>query len=141
MKKTELALQLFSEKYSCAQAVLMAFAADHGLSQQAAAKVACAFGGGISHLGLSCGAVTGALMVLGLKYGGPPEMKEGTYTIAREFVSRFSGFHGSINCTELIGYDLADPDQIAKARELGVFGIKCSRYVETAVEILEELLQ
>lgn len=140
MNKTELALQLFSEKYSCAQSVLMAFAEDYGLSREKAAKVAGAFGGGISHLGLSCGAVTGALMVLGLKYGGTPEMKEETYTIARELVSRFTGLHGSINCTELVGYDLSDPDQIAKARELGVFGIKCSRYVETAVHILEELL-
>jgi C_GCAxxG_C_C family probable redox protein len=139
MTKTEHAFHLFSEKYSCAQSVLMAFSGDYGMDPVTASKVACAFGGGISHMGLTCGAVTGALMVIGLKYGGGPETKENTYKMAGEFMKRFLSIHSSINCTELIGYDLSDPDQLARARERGIFGEKCNKYVETAVKILEEL--
>ncbi|MGD0819519.1 MAG: C-GCAxxG-C-C family protein [Desulfomonilia bacterium] len=140
MTKTEHAMQLFSTKHSCAQAVLMAFAGDFGMDQLTASKVACAFGGGISHLGLTCGAVTGALMAIGLKHGGGPEMKEGTYEVVREFVDRFTRLHGSINCTELIGYDLGKPEQLAEAREKAIFAVRCVKYVQDAVKILEELV-
>lgn len=139
MMKTELALQLFSGKHSCAQAVLMAFSEGYGMDRAMASKVACAFGGGISHMGLTCGAVAGALLVLGLRHGGGPEKKEGTYQAAQEFVKRFLSLHGSINCTELIGYDLSDPDALAGAREEGVFAQRCVGYVTSAVKILEEL--
>jgi len=138
MTKTEKALSLFSEGYSCAQSVLMAFSAPLGLDEAQAEKVSCAFGGGISHLGLTCGAVTGALMVIGLRHGGGPETKAPTYVVANDFISRFSVVHGSINCTELTGYDLSDPDQLAEARSRGVFTERCRRYVEAAVTILEE---
>jgi len=139
MTKTELALQLFSGRHSCAQSVLMAFSEEYGMDRIMASKVACAFGGGISHMGLTCGAVAGALLVLGLKFGGGPEMKEGTYQAAQEFMKRSSSLHGSTDCTALIGYDLSDPDQLAKAREEDVFAQRCSGYVASAVKILEEL--
>jgi len=111
-----------------------------GLDEATCAKVACAFGGGISHLGLTCGAVTGVLMAIGLRYGGGPEMKEKTYEIANEFVGRFKSLHGSINCTELVGYDLSKPEQLRRAREEAVFAIRCVKFVENAVKIFEELL-
>ena len=118
----------------------MAFGEGLGLDEGTCAKVSCAFGGGISHLGLTCGAVTGALMVIGLRHGGPPEMKEQTYETANEFVERFTRLHGSTNCTQLVGYDLSKPDQLAEAREKLVFVDKCVRYVTDAVKILEELV-
>jgi len=118
----------------------MAFGEGLGLDEATCARVSCAFGGGISHLGLTCGAVTGALIAVGLKYGGGPEMKEGTYKIANEFVERFTRLHGSINCTELIGYDLGKPDQLAEAREKAIFAIRCVKYVQDAVSILEEIV-
>lgn len=118
----------------------MAFGEGLGLDEAACAKVSCAFGGGISHLGLTCGAVSGALMAIGLKYGGGPEMKERTYEIANQFVERFTRLHGSTNCTELVGYDLGSPEQLAEAREKAVFAVKCVCYVDDAVKILEELV-
>jgi C_GCAxxG_C_C family probable redox protein len=118
----------------------MAFGEGLGLDEATCAKVSCAFGGGISHLGLTCGAVTGALMAIGLRYGGTPEKKEATYEITSEFVEQFTRLHGSTNCTELIGYDLGKPDELAEAREKAIFAIKCVKYVEDAVKILEKLL-
>jgi hypothetical protein len=66
-------------------------------------------------------------------------MKEGTYQAVQEFMKRFCSLHGSSNCTELIGYDLSDPEQFAKAREENIFALRCSGYVVSAVKILEEL--
>jgi C_GCAxxG_C_C family probable redox protein len=139
MTKMEQAIYLFSEKYSCAQSVLMAFSEELGMDLTTASRTACAFGGGISHLGLTCGAVGGAFLVLGLKHGGGPEMKEVTYQAVREFVEQFKRLHGSINCTELIGYDLNDPIQLEAAREKGVFVVKCGTFVADAVRILEKM--
>jgi len=118
----------------------MAFGEGLGLDVSACARVSCAFGGGISHMGLTCGAVTGALMAIGLRYGGSPEMKEHTYEVANEFVERFTSLHGSTNCTELIGYDLSNPEELAQAREKVIFAVKCVNYVKDAVRIAEELL-
>jgi C_GCAxxG_C_C family probable redox protein len=118
----------------------MAFGEDHGLDETTCAKVACAFGGGISHMGLTCGAVTGALIVIGLKHGGIQEAKEQTYRLANDFTSRFCDKHGSINCTELVGYDLSKPKELAEARAKVVFLSKCKSYIETAVMILEEIM-
>lgn len=118
----------------------MAFGEGLGLDRETCAKVACAFGGGISHMGLTCGAVTGALMVIGLKHGGIQEAKEQTYRVAKEFSSRFSDLHGSLDCTELVGYDLSKPEELAEARAKGVFLSRCKIYLETAVKLLEELV-
>ncbi|MBE6916075.1 MAG: C_GCAxxG_C_C family protein [Ruminococcaceae bacterium] len=51
--------------YNCAQAVLMAFSSDAGLSDETAAKLAANFGAGMKNGGV-CGAITGGLMALGL---------------------------------------------------------------------------
>ena len=67
MSHTDLALSRFSEGFSCSQSVLAAFAPELGLDADAALRVSAAFGGGMGRLGDTCGAVTGALMVLGLR--------------------------------------------------------------------------
>jgi C_GCAxxG_C_C family probable redox protein len=118
----------------------MVFGEDLGMDTDTCAQIATAFGGGIAHLGLTCGAVTGALMVIGLRHGGFGDKKQATYLLVEEFVNRFNDLHGSINCTDLIGYDLGDPDQLAEARARGLFAEKCAGYVKTAVKLLEQLL-
>ena len=69
MNQVECALSCFQEGFSCAQAVLSAYGPQYGLDRELALKVAGAFGGGMGHMGQVCGAVTGAFMVIGLKYG------------------------------------------------------------------------
>jgi C_GCAxxG_C_C family probable redox protein len=61
--------ELFNRGYNCAQALLATFGVDLGLNRDMELKIASPFGGGISHMGETCGAVTGALMIIGLKYG------------------------------------------------------------------------
>ena len=91
MNKVEKSLDYFKNGFNCSQALLATFAADFGLSEEVALKVATQFGGG-ARKGEMCGAVSGALMVLGLKYGhyhyDAPEEKANAYKIAEDFMNQ-----------------------------------------------------
>jgi C_GCAxxG_C_C family probable redox protein len=115
--------------------VLSSFGEEFGLDRECALRVAGAFGGGMARMGDTCGAVTGALMVIGLKYGkakaGDDGARERTYELAREFVTRFRSRHGSICCRELLGYDLSNPEERAAAHQKGLFDTLCPPWCET----------
>jgi C_GCAxxG_C_C family probable redox protein len=106
--------------------------------------MACSFGAGMGYMGEACGAVTGAFMVLGLKYGQNDEQdkysKASNYLLVKDFASRFRKLNGSINCKELLQYDLSDEGQLNTARQTDVFTTKCPKYVKDAVELLEEII-
>ncbi len=68
-EKAAAAKALFMEGYNCSQAVVGAWAEDIGLDSETAYKIASGFGGGIGRMREVCGAFTGAVMVLGLKFG------------------------------------------------------------------------
>ncbi len=143
MSKTDKALELFSNNFNCSQAVFAAFAPDFGLDEKLALKLATSFGGGARN-GEICGAVSGALMVLGLKYGhfdaADSEQKSRAYAIAVEYTKRFKEANGSIVCRDLLGYDLTKPDDMACIKEKGLFGDVCPKAIKSAVEILEGVL-
>ena len=83
-------------------------------------------------------------MVIGLKYGkataGDDDAKERTYTLVQEFITAFRAKNGSVNCTELLGYDLRDPGQRTRAHASGAVAAKCPGFTRDAVEILEKML-
>lgn len=139
------AVSLFEQGFTCSQAVLAGFSARYGLDEATALKVACAYGGGIARTGDTCGAVTGALMAIGLAHGkatrGDDAAKERTYSLTREFWERFRARHGSLLCKELIGVDIGTPEGARAALESGVFREKCPALVRCAAEILEDLLR
>jgi C_GCAxxG_C_C family probable redox protein len=115
-----------------------------GLDEQTAFRVACGFGGGCARLGLTCGAVTGAYMVIGLKYGKAKaddnDAKEKTYAFVQEFSKQFIERNKSLNCTELLGCDLGTPEGRTKAKEQNLIVTICEKLVRDAAEILEEIL-
>ena len=84
--------EYFSNNFNCSQAVFTAFATEAGLDEELALKIATQFGGG-ARKGEMCGAVSGALMVLGLKYGHchaeKAEENRRAYQIAEDFMNRF----------------------------------------------------
>ncbi len=98
--------KLFYEGYNCAQAVFCAFSDVTGFETEEAARLASSFGGGMGRLREVCGAVSGALLVLGAVRGysepGVPEEKKRHYETVREFARRFSEEFGSIVCRELL---------------------------------------
>jgi C_GCAxxG_C_C family probable redox protein len=138
------AAELFRNGWSCSQAVCSAFAKDFDIDEKVALRLSCGLGGGMSHMGNTCGAVTGALMVIGMKYGRTEiddlASKEKTYELGQEFIREFRLRNRSLNCTELIGYNLSDPKALAEAREKKVFHARCSKFVGDAGDILEEIL-
>lgn len=142
--KAEYASKCFSGGFNCAQSVFSAFCEDYGLEKSHALKIACSFGGGMGYLGEVCGAVSGAFMVLGLIYGQDTEngiqKKALTYSKVKDFARRFKEINGTINCTELLNYDLSDEEQLNAARQAGIFKAKCPQYIKDAVAILEEMI-
>jgi C_GCAxxG_C_C family probable redox protein len=119
-----------------------------GMDYQQAIKVTGGFGGGM-YLGSVCGAVSGAIMAIGLKHGGvgmQPSIQ--TAIVVRKFADRFKEKNKSINCPDLIGVDLSKidlADQAAlnefykKALASGQFA-RCGGYVKDATTIVTEIL-
>ena len=98
----------------------------------------------MGYIGETCGAVTGALMVIGLKYGkihlDDNAAKEKTYAFVQEFATRFKAINASIRCKELLGFDISTAEGMTAAREEGLFVKLCPNYVKDAAEIIEQLL-
>jgi C_GCAxxG_C_C family probable redox protein len=145
MNKSEKAMTLMLEhRLNCSQSVLSVFCEEFGLDRNLALKAAMGFGGGMGRTGNTCGAVTGAYMVLGLSQrineNNPRESIERTYKLVQEFNQEFEKLHGSIICKELIKYDLNSPEELVEARNKGVFSSVCPNLVSDAVKILETIL-
>jgi C_GCAxxG_C_C family probable redox protein len=92
----------------------------------------------------TCGAITGAFMVIGLKYGqtrsDDKAAKEKTYTLVKKFANLFAKEHGSIDCRKLLACDINTPEGLKVANEKGFFKTLCPKYVESAVKILEKMI-
>jgi C_GCAxxG_C_C family probable redox protein len=144
MKKSERATAVLKDGFNCAQSVFSTFAPGLGLEEGKAAKIASAFGGGMARKGDACGAVTGAFMVLGLKFGSSrpedKELKEKSYEIGREFVRRFTERNGTIVCRDLLGCDISTHEGFERAKQQGLFDTVCTKLVKDSVEILEDML-
>ena len=144
MSTVEDATACFEKGYNCSQAVLWAFAPGLGLEGDMALKVSAAFGGGMGLMGNTCGVVTGALMVLGLRYGATSaadrSAKQKTYELAREFIKRFEARNGTVICRELLGFDLGTAEGRKQAAAKNTHVNVCPRFVRDAAEILQEML-
>ena len=136
--------EYFSNNFNCSQAVFTAFATETGLDEELALKIATQFGGG-ARKGEMCGAVSGALMVLGLKYGHchaeNAEEKGRAYQIAEDFMNRFIEKKGTVVCRELLGYDVSKPEDMKKIKELNLFSTTCPEMIRCATEIVEEMIK
>jgi C_GCAxxG_C_C family probable redox protein len=143
MDRVEMALSRFAAGFNCAQAILSVYAKQFGLDEALALKIAAGFGGGMG-LAETCGAVTGAMMVLGLKYGATsaddPASKEPAYQQVRQFASRFQARNASLLCRELLGCDISSAQGLELARQQNLFSTTCPKFVRAAAEILEEML-
>lgn len=144
MNHTDKAKEYFSNNFNFSQAVFTTFATEMGLDEELALKIATQFGGG-ARKGEMCGAVSGALMVLGLKYGHchleNEEEKGRAYRISEDFMNRFIQKNGTVVCRELLGYDLSEPEDMKKIKELNLFKTTCPEMVRCATEIVDEMIK
>lgn len=139
------AVECFKKGFNCAQAILSTYGMSFGVNREPLFKIASGFGGGMGRSGRTCGAVTGAFMVIGLQFGNiaadDNEAKEMAYNTVMEYINKFKKRRGSIECKDLIQYDLSNPKELALARENNVFRTICPEIVRDASEILEEILK
>jgi len=138
------AVEMFNEGYACSQAVVAAFGSPFGLDRETGLKIAAGLGGGIGRTGNICGAVTGAILILGLKFGSTnPKDKNAKFSVykkVQEFCEEFKTQAGSIICHELLGFDFMTQDGALKAAQPGAFE-NCPGYVQIAAEILVSMLK
>ena len=145
MTRKETATRYYADAFTCSQAVFAAFGKDMGLTEDQCLKIGGAFGGGMARQQLTCGAVTGAMMVIGLIYGkglgDDVSQKEITYEKANELFAEFQRKNGSLNCRTLLkGLNLNDPEELKKIQELGLFQTSCVKYIQDVVEIVEQMM-
>ena len=144
MDHVEKALELFGAKFNCAQAVFASFADELGLDEKQALKIGGCFGSGMRK-GEVCGACTGALMVLGLKYGqsevGDVDSKLKSDETCVRFLEKFESLNGSYICNELLDCDIRTKEGVEYAVENNLFTEFCPKMVESATLIVEELIR
>ncbi|MDH3348329.1 MAG: C-GCAxxG-C-C family protein [Desulfobulbaceae bacterium] len=141
MNRTQIADKYFMKGYSCSQAVLAAFAEDLGLDVDICFKVAAGFGSGMGGLADTCGALTGAFIVVGMHYGGEPAQKHKTYDMVRKVAAKFRERNkGQIHCRDLLGVDLSTDEGMRSAKKNKLFRTACREFVRDAVDILDEVI-
>jgi C_GCAxxG_C_C family probable redox protein len=136
MNKAEKAVKCFESGYNCSQAIFSTYSPDLGVPSEQAIKIASGFGGGMRIDG-TCGAVTGAFMVLGLKFA---KGKDRPYDKIIEFAKTFCSKNKSTDCQALIGCDIRTEEGMDKAINEGLFRSICSKLVRDSAEILETML-
>jgi C_GCAxxG_C_C family probable redox protein len=141
MSKVNEAVECFGSGFNCSQAVLSTYCEDFGLGKETALKLSHGLGAGMGRLGHTCGAVSAAYLLLGLKQGsavpGDTESKEKTYAIVQEFSKRFEERCGSTICRELLNGNFQTSDKQEMSAKVKTV---CPKMVQTAAEILEEML-
>jgi C_GCAxxG_C_C family probable redox protein len=138
-KKSDLVEKQFSQ-FNCAQTVFSLFAEDLGMNEETALKISSGFGGGMN-CAETCGAVTGSYMVIGMKHGhssSDPKAKAKTKLLMQQFNEKFKAAHGSLICKQLTGFDISTPQGAAAASLHSVHDTKCTGFIKTACNILEE---
>ena len=143
---SELARELFKKGYNCSQSVFAAFCDETGLNTEIALKIASPFGGGMGRLREVCGAVTGMLMVAGIKYGytdpSSKNAKAEHYELVQDLAKQFINENGSIICRELLGISINHDNPVPETRNDNNYKKRpCAELVEQATRILDEYIQ
>lgn len=140
--KADLAAELFDSGFNCSQSVLAVFCEQYGLAKETALKMSCGFGGGVRS-GEICGAVSGAVLVIGFKYGQSmaedKDTKAECYAKTVEFMNAFRAKNKSVVCRQILGYDISIKEEYAQAESKNLFKTTCVDMIKSSVEILEEL--
>lgn len=145
-KHADIAAAKFLSGYNCAQSVLWAFAPRLDFDGEVALKLACGLGAGMGRRQEVCGAVTGGILTLGLKFGrGEAQDRtatEETYAKTQELMRRFEAAHGSCNCRQILGgCDLTTEAGRAAFKDKDLLTTTCVPCVRTVCDILEDLLK
>ena len=147
MNRVEKAIERHTSGFGCAQCVASVFSEELGVDEVAAQKMALGLGGGIGRSGEVCGAASGAILVLGMKYGensmngeANKVAKEKVYALGQKYLQLYKEREGAIRCNDILGFDMNDAEARKAASEKGVFAKTCNKCIADSVEILEKML-
>lgn len=139
-KRIEKAKELFASGYNCAQAVFLAFADDYGIGWEEGLKLTFGLAGGFGRMREVCGAVSGAILLLGLEQApdsvDDKAQKDAFYENVRAFIREFKESEDSIVCRDLLALD-ADGNETPETPAIS----PCPRLVERAARMLAERQQ
>ena len=147
MSRAERAKEKFLQGYACSQAVALAFCDVMGVDEETVSKMTLPFGGGLGRLRLTCGAVSGMAVVIGMVFAeseNTPENKKKTYAIVQELCGKFQAETGSLICAELLsGMKVpVEVGGVAEARTAEYYKKRsCADMVALATKIVEDYLQ
>lgn len=145
MTKADKAKELFLQGYNCAQAVFGAFCEDFGIDFCTGVKISSGFGGGISRRREVCGAVSGAVMALSMKYGyddaKTDDIKKVLYKRVQEVLGEFEQEVGSIVCRELLNLSEKVSDPTPSQRTEKYYAKRpCAELVYISAKLTEEYI-
>jgi len=141
---TQKAITNFKGGLNCAQAVVTSYADGMHFDTNLALGMACGFGGGMGRLQVTCGAVTGSFMVMGIhscrKYTDNKERKEKTYAMVQEFSRRFKAIHGTLDCIDLMKCDLKTAEGQQYIKDHHLHEVVCEKCIADSIKIIDDIM-
>jgi C_GCAxxG_C_C family probable redox protein len=139
--KSDESERLFRDGFNCAQSVFIPFALERGLSAEAASRTASSFGSGMGRMQETCGAVTGALMAIGLKHGFTKAEDQGQKDVVlertKEFLAEFRKEFGKLKCRDFLAFDLNTDEGRKLSKEQNQKELICMHCVRFAASLVE----
>jgi C_GCAxxG_C_C family probable redox protein len=144
MDRAEMAADAMRSGFNCAQSMIKAYSAELNAEEDSVVRMAASFGGGMGRNGYVCGALSGAALVIGARYGNidPADTaaRDRAYAAVNDLLEKFQREHHTVLCRELLNINLKNPEELKRALEAGVFQNQCPLFVRSAGRILEEVL-
>jgi C_GCAxxG_C_C family probable redox protein len=144
MNRAETAADYMRSGLNCAQSIVKAFASELAVDEDLAVRMTASLGAGLGRSGYVCGALSGAALVIGARFGNsdPADTaaRDKAYALTDALLERFEKEHRTVLCRNLISFNLKDPEELLRARDEGVFVNRCPVFVLSAAKILEQIL-
>lgn len=143
MNNYEQAVNMVKNGFQCSQATLAVLGRHLGIEHKQVLRLASGFGGGIARQGDICGAISGAIMAIGLKHGYEEapniEAREKVFFLTTELLKRIRAKYGCYNCRDLTGYEWTGPESSKLFHELGIPEKVCHKVIRDTIEIVQEI--
>lgn len=145
MDNIDYSSRIFAAGFNCAQAVFVPYAVSKCMKAKDAFQLTTGFGAGMVYRGEICGAITGAMMAIGMEFGrsqaSDTAARDKTYMIINKLYDKFSDLNGTIICKKLLNADISKPEELKRAGMAGVFTTLCPKFVKDAATITDLLIK
>jgi len=143
MNKVEDAVDLFATGMNCSQTILTVFGEPYGIESAMAKRLGRPLGAGMGRMAGTCGAVSAAVLILGLAKdnGDEAQARTDSFFCVQEFFKNFRAVHGTTDCRDLLGADMSTEEGKKRIQQENLIRTLCPSFVKSAAEILDGLLK